>query len=65
MSGTLIYPANYDAYAASVGYPGSGGSGHSISSDPPPRDGVEELRAVVEEITGKPVARTPKKIGFY
>jgi hypothetical protein len=41
------------------------GSTHSVSSDEPERDRVEDLRVVVEEVTRKPVQRQPKKLGFY
>lgn len=41
------------------------GSAHSVGSDGPERDRVEELRKTVEEVTRKPVQRPVRKIGFY
>lgn len=43
---------------------GSMGSAHSVSGEPPPRDRVQELRAVVEEITRKPLPERTRRIGF-
>ena len=45
--------------------PGPSGSAHSVSGDGPDDDVIERLRHVVEEVTGKPVERPSKKIGFY
>lgn len=41
------------------------GSAHSISGDGEPEDVVEQLRQVVEEVTGQSLDRPAKKIGFY
>ncbi len=50
---------NYDPRA-----PWSIGTGHgSIEQG---RDAIDELHAVVEEVTGKPVVKPPaRRIGFY
>lgn len=48
--------------------PGTLGAHHNLTSDPVPdeaEDRVEQVRKVVEEITGKPVDRpTKQRIGF-
>lgn len=40
------------------------GAAHSVSSEPPDHDPVADLHSVVEEITGKPVAKPARRIGF-
>lgn len=41
------------------------GSGHSVSSEPPPNDPAEEVRKVAEEVARKPMPRpAPRRIGF-
>jgi hypothetical protein len=62
---TLIFPANYDAYQAGVSSPGQTGAAHAVSGDGLADDVVDRLRAVVEEVTGEPIARPANKIGFY
>lgn len=62
---TLIFPANYDAYQVGVASPGLNGAAHFVSGDALSDDVVDRLRAVVEEVTGKPVVRPANKIGFY
>jgi hypothetical protein len=48
--------------------PGQLGSAHSVSSDPVDDEAearAEQVRKVVEEVTGKPVARAARpRIGF-
>lgn len=45
--------------------PGPLGAAYSLSSEGMESDIVERLRDVVEEVTGKPVERHLRKIGFY
>ena len=45
-------------------YPGNIGAAHSVGGDGPERDVVSELRAVVEEVTRKPLPAVVRKIGF-
>ena len=41
------------------------GAAHSVSSEAPDRDVVAELRAVVEEVTGKPLPPPrARRMGF-
>lgn len=41
------------------------GSGHSVSSEPPPSDPAEQVRQVAEEVARKPMPRAPiRRIGF-
>ncbi len=53
---------DFDSYD----YPGPGhiGSAHSVSGDVAEDDVVSRLRDVVEEITGCPVKRESRRIGF-
>lgn len=46
---------------------GQSGAAHSINNDAPEEnEAVRQLRAVVEEITGRPVEVPPaRRIGFY
>lgn len=41
------------------------GSAHSLDGYSPDKDPVNALHEVVEEITGKPLAKPPRKLGFY
>jgi hypothetical protein len=41
------------------------GGAHSVSSEAPERDRVEDLRRTVEEVTRKPLPRPVKRMGFY
>lgn len=50
----------YDA-----GYIQGQGSAHSVSGDGPDFDAVSELHKVVEEVTGKPVQKPARRIGFF
>jgi hypothetical protein len=59
MSGYWEVPNDY-AYPVDIGH----GSAHSVSSEQPPRDRVEELRRVVEEVTRKEIKREIRRIGF-
>ena len=54
--------SDYDFYEPP---PWGFGSSYSVSSDYPEYDPVEALRAVVEEVTGIPIQRESRKIGFY
>jgi hypothetical protein len=45
--------------------PGQLGAGHSVSTDSPDYDVIDDLRKTVEEVTRRPVARVNRKIGFY
>lgn len=40
------------------------GSAHSVSAEVPDFDPVEALHKVVEEVTGKPVDKPVRRIGF-
>lgn len=41
------------------------GSAHSISCDTDEKTVIERLHEAIEEITGAPVERPSRKIGFY
>lgn len=60
MSGYVFVPDDL-AYEPQVTH----GSAHSVSSDGPERDRVEDLRRTVEEVTRRPVQRPVRKVGFY
>jgi hypothetical protein len=53
---------NWDDYW--VPSPWGQGQAGAIDGYAPDRDVVQELRAVVEEITGKPVSQPKRRIGF-
>jgi hypothetical protein len=44
--------------------PWSSGTAHAVDNYAAPRDIIAELHAVVEEVTGKPVTRPSRRIGF-
>jgi hypothetical protein len=60
----IVKPWPYDEDEYNDG-PGHSGAAHSVSGDGPDYDIIEKLHQVVEEVTGMPVPRPAKKIGFY
>lgn len=45
-------------------YHGTLGSAHGVSHEAPPGDVIERLHQVVEEITGEPMRKPDRRIGF-